>query len=126
MQLAPLICVKDVQFSSRWYQQLLDCQSGHGGTEYERLNFNGRLILQLHDWTVDHQHGRLGDPDLRPYGNGVLLWFELHDYEAAVERAADMKVDVLKPSHKSENLNCEFWLHDPDGYVVVLTSPLPQ
>jgi predicted enzyme related to lactoylglutathione lyase len=126
MQLAPLICVKDVQFSSRWYQQLLDCQSGHGGTEYERLNFNGRLILQLHDWTVDHQHGRLGDPDLRPYGNGVLLWFELHDYEAAVERAADMKVDVLKPSHKSENLNWEFWLHDPDGYVVVLTSPLPQ
>ena len=126
MQLAPLICVKDVEFSSRWYQQLLGCQSGHGGAEYERLNFNERLILQLHDWKVDNQHGPLGDPDLRPYGNGVLLWFELQDYEAAVQRAAELKVDVLKPSHKSENLNWEFWLHDPDGYVVVLTSPLPQ
>jgi predicted enzyme related to lactoylglutathione lyase len=126
MQLAPLICVRDVESSSRWYRQLLGCQSGHGGTEYERLNFDGRLILQLHDWKVDHHHGKLGDPDLRPYGNGVLLWFELQDYEAAVQRAAEMKVDVLKPSYKSENLNWEFWLHDPDGYTVVLTSPLPQ
>ena len=126
MQLAPLICVKDVELSSRWYQQLLGCQSGHGGSEYERLNFNGRLILQLHDWNVDHQHGRLGDPDLRPYGNGVLLWFELQDYEHAVQRAAEMNVNVVKPCHKSENLNWEFWLHDPDGYTIVLTSPLPQ
>jgi len=62
MQLAPLICVRDVESSSRWYQRLLGCESGHGGTEYERLNSHGRLILQLHNWEVEHQHGRLGDP----------------------------------------------------------------
>ena len=56
MQLAPLICVRDVEFSSRWYQRLL--------------------------------------------------------------------VEVAKPSHRSENLNWEFWLRDPDGYMIVLTSPL--
>ena len=33
-------------------------------------------------------------------------------------------VEVVKPSHRSENLNWEFWLRDPDGYMVVLTSPL--
>jgi predicted enzyme related to lactoylglutathione lyase len=126
MQLAPLICVRDVEFSSRWYQRLLGCESGHGGTSYERLNSKGRLILQLHDWEVEHQHGRLGDPSLRPYGNGVLLWFELQDYEAAVARAAEMKVAIFKPSHESENGNWECWLHDPDGYTVVLTSPLPN
>lgn len=126
MQLAPLICVQDVEVSSRWYQRLLGCESGHGGTKYERLNANGRLILQLHDWNEEHQHGRLGDPDLRPHGNGVLLWFELEDYEAAVQRAAEIQVEVTRPSHLSKNLNWEFWLRDLDGYAVVLTSPLPQ
>jgi extradiol dioxygenase family protein len=126
MQLAPLVCVHDVESSSLWYQRLLGCESGHGGSKYERLNSNGRLILQLHDWHEEHQHGRLGDPQLRPYGNGVLLWFELEDYEAAVQRAAQMQVEVVKPSHLSENLNCECWLRDPDGYMVVLTSPLPS
>ena len=125
MRLAPLICVRDVESSSRWYRRLIGCESGHGGTKYERLNAQGRLILQLHDWDEEHQHGRLGDPELRPYGNGVLLWFELEDYESAVERAAAMDVKVVKPSHFSENQNWAFWLRDPDGYMVVLTSPLP-
>jgi extradiol dioxygenase family protein len=124
MNLAPLICVQDVEASSCWYQQLLGCESGHGGTAYERLNFRGRLVLQLHQWEVEHHHGRLGDPALKP-GNGVLLWFELEDFEAAVQRAERMQVTVVKPRYLSENENFEFWLRDPDGYLVVLTSPLP-
>ena len=125
MQLAPLICVHDVEASSRWYQQLLGCESGHGGRDYERLNARGNLILQLHRWDVEHEHGPLGNPDDRPYGNGVLLWFELEDFEAATARAMQMNVEVLKPPHLSENANWEFWLRDPDGYMIVLTSPLP-
>ena len=62
----PLICVSDVEASSRWYQRLLDCQSSHGGPEYERLMSGGRLILQLHRWDVEHHHGRLGDPASGP------------------------------------------------------------
>jgi hypothetical protein len=37
-----------VAASSRWYQQLLGCESGHGGSEYERLVKDGELILQLY------------------------------------------------------------------------------
>jgi extradiol dioxygenase family protein len=124
MQLAPLICVNDVEASSRWYQQLLGCESGHGGSHYERLNANGRLVLQLHDWEVEHHHGRLGDAD-GPHGNGVLLWFEIDDYTAAVQRAGRMRVEMVKPSYFSENGNFECWMRDQDGYLVVLTSPLP-
>ena len=124
MQLAPLICVRDVPASSRWYQQLLGAHSGHGGDEYERINdADGRLVLQLHRWEVEHHHGPLGDPAL-PHGNGVLLWFELQDFDAAVGRAELLEVQVLRPSQLSENGNWEFWLLDPDGYKVVLTSPL--
>jgi extradiol dioxygenase family protein len=125
MQLAPLICVDDVPASSRWYQQLLGCTSGHGGDEYERLNAGEKLILQLHRWDVMHHHGPLGDPLLRPHGNGVVLWFELSDFDDAVARATSMKVDVLKERLWSENGNWEYWLRDLDGYLVVLTSPLP-
>ena len=124
MQLAPLICVRDVEASSRWYQDLLGLTSGHGGREYERLNVGDRLVLQLHKWEVEHHHGPLGDPLLKPYGNGVVLWFELGDFQGAVVRAKAMKVEVLKPSQISENGNWEFWLRDSEGYTVVLTSPL--
>lgn len=126
MQLAPLICVHDVPASSRWYQRLLGGFSGHGGEEYERINDGaGRLVLQLHDWSVDHDHGPLGDP-AQPHGNGVLLWFELADFDAAVGRAEELGAEVVRPRRQSENGNEELWLRDPDGYAVVLTSPLPS
>jgi catechol-2,3-dioxygenase len=47
MRPQPLICVKDVEASSRWYQRLLGCQSAHGGPNYERLVMDGTLMLQL-------------------------------------------------------------------------------
>lgn len=120
--LQPLICVHDVEHSSRWYQRLLGLESGHGGPHYERLMLDGVLVLQLHQWEVEHQHGRLGDPADRPYGNGALLWFELDDFEGAVLRAAAMGADILKPRHRSENAHYECWLRDPDGYTVVLAG----
>jgi hypothetical protein len=76
MRPQPLICVADVEATSRWYQQLLGCRSDHGGPEYERLVCDGKLVMQLHHWDVGHDHGPIGDPTQRPYGNGVLL-FEL-------------------------------------------------
>jgi hypothetical protein len=129
MRPQPLICVRDVELSSRWYQRLLGCESGHGGTEYERLVLGGRLLMQLHRWEVEHHHGQIGDPDLKPYGNGVLLWFEVDDFDAAEARAAEMKADVVMPRRrnppdgKGGPNHWEIWLHDPDGYGVVLASP---
>jgi len=61
----------------------------------------------------------------RPYGNGIVLWFELDDFDDAVRRASDMKVKTLKDPRLSENENWEYWLRDPGGYTVVLTSSLP-
>jgi hypothetical protein len=61
---------------------LLGCRGNHGGAEYEQLVSNGQLILQLHSFQVEHHHGWIADPDDRPYGNGVLLWFEVDDFDA--------------------------------------------
>src|SRR5687768_6380212 len=87
MRPQPLICSSDVEATSRWFQQLLGLRSDHGGPDYERLvTADGRLMLQLHRWDVPHHHGPLGDPSIPP-GNGVLLWFEVDDFDAAVARA---------------------------------------
>jgi hypothetical protein len=129
MRPQPLIAVTDVESSSRWYQRLLSCQSAHGGPEYERLVWNGDLILQLHSFSVEHDHGRIGNPDNKPYGNGVLLWFETEDFDAAIYRAQELKADIIKPRHRNPAKgeggpnHWECWLLDPDGYTVVLASP---
>jgi len=129
MRPQPLICVRDVEASSRWYQRLLNCQSAHGGPNYERLVYSGKLILQLHRWEVEHHHGPIGDPDDLPPGNGLLLWFEVDDIDAAIARAEAMGAEVIMPRHRNPPdgdggpNHWEIWLRDLDGYKVVLASP---
>jgi catechol 2,3-dioxygenase-like lactoylglutathione lyase family enzyme len=129
MRAQPLIAVSDVEATSRWYQRLLGCKSDHGGTEYERLVFEGELILQLHSFKVDHHHGPIGNIDDRPYGNGVLLWFEIDDFDAAVGRARELQTEIIMEPHRNPPEGSggpshrEIWLRDPNGYAVVLASP---
>lgn len=125
----PLIAVSDVEASSRWYRSVLGCQSAHGGSTYERLEREGELVLQLHSFHSDHDHGSIGDPHDKPYGNGVLLWFELSEFDAAMARVAAMNVEIAisiqrNPADGNGGPNhWECWLRDPDGYMVVIASP---
>lgn len=129
MRPQPLICVADVEASSRWYQRLLNCRSAHGGPNYERLEVEGRLVLQLHRWEEAHDHGQIGNPNDPSRGNGVLLWFEVDDFDAAARRAKEMNVKVVMPRHRNPPdvdggpNHWELWLEDPDGYALVLASP---
>jgi catechol 2,3-dioxygenase-like lactoylglutathione lyase family enzyme len=129
MRPQPMIAVTDVQASSRWYQRLLGLRSDHGGPHYERLVRDGQLILQLHHFDVEHHHGRMGDPNDKPYGNGVLLWFEIDDFDAAMARLAELKAPIILPRHRNPPdgnggpNHWECWFRDPDGYTVVLASP---
>lgn len=128
MRPQPLISVRDVEASSRWYRRLLDASSAHGGPNYERLVVGDRLVLQLHRWEVDNHHGRIGDPSDLPPGNGVLLWFEVDDFDRAVTRAEALRAEVILPRHRNPPQgdggpnHWEMWLRDPDGYKVVLAS----
>lgn len=129
MRPQPLIAVADVEASSRWYQRLLGARSAHGGPEYERLvDADGRLILQLHDWEEDHHHGAIGIRGEHP-GNGVVLWFEVDDFDAAVARAVELAATIVLPPHRNPPDGSggpnhrEIWLRDLDGYTVVLASP---
>ena len=118
----PLLAVRDVEASSRWYQKLLGCEGTHGGDEYEMLVSNGEPLLQLHAWDLD-DHANLTGPDSAPHGHGVLVWFETTDFDASVKAAQALKVDWVEAPHVNPNSRRqEFWVRDPDGYVVVLSA----
>jgi catechol 2,3-dioxygenase-like lactoylglutathione lyase family enzyme len=130
MRAQPLIAVSDVEASSRWYQRLLGCFSDHGGREYERLVRSDRtLVMQLHSFDAEHHHGIFADPNLRPLGNGVLLWFEVDDFDDAVARAELLGAEIVLSRHRNPPdgvggpNHWELWLRDPDGYTIVLASP---
>lgn len=124
-----LIAVRDVQASGEWYARLLGLErtsemmeSDHAHI-YDRLLSNGSLVLQLHAWD-EEEHPNLMNRTAAPVGHGVLLWFEVDDFDAVVKRARAQNAKVLldplvnpAPAHR------EIWLQDPDGYVVVVASP---
>ena len=122
MKAQPLIAVRDVERSSRWYQQLLDCESGHGGPEYEQIVRDEEIVLQLHAWDA-HGHPNLCDADAAPHGFGVLLWFQMSGFDKAVAQARALGAEILEEPHVNPRANHrECWIRDPDGYVVVLVS----
>lgn len=118
----PLITVHDVPASSLWYQKVLGLQSGHGGTDYEQLLFDGRMVMQIHRWEA-HAHAHLGDPHIKPYGNGVALWFQTEHIDEAFKRAQTAHAALLETIEVNPNAHHrEFWLRDPDGYLVVVAG----
>jgi predicted enzyme related to lactoylglutathione lyase len=126
----PMIAVRDVEASSRWYQELLCLESDHGGPEYERLLADGALVLQLHHRETEHHHGLIGDPHSN-VGNGVLLWFgDVADFDGVVARSERLGAPVVLPPHRNPPEgqgngpgHREIWIKDPDGYTVVIASP---
>jgi Glyoxalase-like domain len=122
----PLIAVRDVRASSRWYSELLGADSlpEHGHRDfYDRISRSGRLLLQLHAWDKE-DHPNLVNAAAAPVGHGIVLWFQVEDFDSAVKRVYSLEAEVIEgpyvnpaPQHR------EIWLRDPNGFVVVLASP---
>ncbi len=122
----PLIAVRNVRASSRWYAELLGAQgmAEHSHRDvYERISLGGKLILQLHAW--DHEdHPNLVNVDFAPLAHGVVIWFQVDDFDAVVERGRKIDAEIIEgPLVNPAPMHRELWLRDPDGYVVVIASP---
>jgi catechol 2,3-dioxygenase-like lactoylglutathione lyase family enzyme len=122
----PLIAVRNVRASSGWYVELLraDAIPEHPHRDvYDRISHSGRLLLQLHAWDAE-DHPNLVNPDAAPPGHRFLLWFQVDDFDPAVERARELEAEIIEEPHINPvPRHREFWLRDPDGYVVVVASP---
>lgn len=122
----PLIAVRNVRASSRWYTELLgaDLLPEHSHRDvYDRISCSGRLLLQLHAWD-EEDHPNLVNAAAAPPGHGVLLWFQVNDFELVVKRARGLRAEIIEEPHVNPGpRHREIWLRDSDGYVVVVASP---
>jgi len=125
----PLLAVRDVRASARWYATLLgatrtsELMASDHDHLYDRLLVDDALVLQLHAWD-EEDHPNLVDPDGGRNGHGVLLWFELEDLDAGVARARALGAHIVEDVHVNPAPgHREMWLRDPDGYLVVICSP---
>jgi hypothetical protein len=126
VRVEPLIAVRDVRASSCWYRELLGADSlpEHGHRDvYDRVQCGGQLVLQLHAWDKEDHPNLTNRDEARP-GHGVLLWFEVSNFDVVVSKAQALHAQViLEPHVNPAPRHREIWLRDPDGYVVVIAGP---
>ena len=119
-----IIGVDDVARSFRWYQRLFGHAESAPAHDYfgQIRDSDGTVLLCLHAWGA-HDHPTLTSPDAATPGNGLILFFRVDDFDAALQRARAL-VDRLEeePGVNPATGTAEFALRDPDGYYVMVSA----
>jgi catechol 2,3-dioxygenase-like lactoylglutathione lyase family enzyme len=119
-----IIGVSDVARSFQWYQSLLGLPPAAPAHDYwgQILDTDGTVLLCLHAWGA-HEHPSLTSPGRAEPGNGLLLFFRVDDFDAAVMRARAL-VGALneEPQLNPATGTLEFALRDLDGYCVMVSA----
>lgn len=118
----PIIAVKDVEASSKWYRSLFGCSSMHGGNEFDILvSENDEILICLHKWGTD-EHPTMTDPSVTP-GNGLILYFRTDNMDTIRQNVEKIGVLVEEDIHINPNSRKkEFSFRDPDGYYLTITE----
>jgi hypothetical protein len=121
-EIDPIIAVKDVEASSKWYQSVFDCRSMHGGKEFDILvSENDEILICLHKWG-EHQHPTMINPGITP-GNGLILYFRTENMNVIRQVVEKMGGFIVEDLHFNPNSKKkEFSLRDPDGYYLTITE----
>ncbi|MDB4927737.1 MAG: hypothetical protein JWM10_221 [Myxococcaceae bacterium] len=119
-----IIAVRDVPASFKWYQSLFGQPETQPGHSYfgQLLDSDGTVLLCLHQWG-SHEHPSLTSPQGATPGNGLLLFFRVDDFEAALGRARSLAARFEEePNMNPSTGTMEFSLRDPDGYYVTISA----
>lgn len=119
-----IIGVRNVTRSQAWYQQLLGIPVSPPAHDYfgQVLDSDGAVLICLHRWG-DHEHPPLADPDRTEPGHGLLLFFRVDDFDAALRRASKLGVELVEQPHVNPGTGTrEFAMRDPDGYYVMVSA----
>jgi catechol 2,3-dioxygenase-like lactoylglutathione lyase family enzyme len=114
-----MLFVRDVEASSRWYQQVLGLKSGHGGREFEMLlDEDGNLAFQLHRADAE-EHGDHGLSEGAPRGAGVMFYLRTQDVQRTYDHVRSIGAKVRsEPAYIDKARHTEFVVEDPDGYAL--------
>jgi len=119
-----IIGVGDVPRSFKWYQSLLGLPETAPAHDYfgQVVDPDGTVLLCVHQWGA-HEHPPLMDRDRAEPGNGLLLFFRVDDFDAALRSARALVAQLEEEPHVNLNTRTrEFSLRDPDGYYVTISA----
>lgn len=121
-KLDPIIAVKDVEASSKWYRSVFNCKSMHGGKEFDILvSEANEVLLCLHQWGA-HGHPTMQNPAITP-GNGLILYFRTDKMEEVRKNVEKAGARIEEEIHINPNsTKKEFSVRDPDGYYLTITE----
>lgn len=119
-----IIGVRDVPRSFKWYQALFgqrESRPAHSSFG-QIVDSDGTVLLCLHEWETEG-HPPLMNAKGETPGLGLLLFFRVDDFEAALKRAASLVEKFDEDPHVNPNTRTmEFSLRDPDGYFVTISA----
>lgn len=122
MKIDPIIAVKNVEKSSKWYQEIFACSSMHGGNDFDVLESkDGEVFICLHKWG-EHDHPTMKNPMITP-GNGLIFYIRTENMEEIrqnVERMGHAVEEEIQLNPNSQRK--EFSIRDLDGYHLIITE----
>jgi catechol 2,3-dioxygenase-like lactoylglutathione lyase family enzyme len=121
-RLDPIIAVKDIDASSKWYQKIFGFRNNHDSNHFIVLvSDDNEIILCLHPWGA-HEHPTMTNPNIAP-GNGLILYFRTENmnfiYENAIRAGCAIEEDIHLNTNSRRK---EFSFRDPDGYFLTVTE----
>jgi predicted enzyme related to lactoylglutathione lyase len=122
IKIDPIIAVKDVNESSKWYQSVFGCKRTHGGNDFAVLVDDNKVVLIcLHKWG-EHGHPTMKSPSTKP-GNGLILYYKTDNLDVIRAKIEKMNYPIEEEIHVNPNsTKKEFSLRDPDGYYFTITE----
>jgi len=118
----PIIAVRDLKASSKWYQKILGFRDHHDSDHFAVLvSDDNEIALCLHPWGA-HEHPTMTNPNITT-GNGLILYFRTDNmnsvYDNALKAGCAIEEDIhLNPNSRRK----EFSIRDPDGYFLTVTE----
>lgn len=121
-KLDPIIAVRNIEASSKWYQSVFECRSMHGGKEFDILvSEKEEVLICLHKWEA-HQHPTMVNPAIT-LGNGLILYFRTENMDVIRQRVKKLGYPIEEEVHLNPNsTKMEFSIRDPDGYYLTITE----
>lgn len=119
-----ILGVRNVALSFDWYRTLLGLPPAQPAHPHwgQLVDVDGTVLLCLHAWGA-HDHPSLASPDRAEPGNGLLLFFRIDDFDAALARARGLAASLEQaPAENPATGTLEFSLRDPDGYYVTISA----
>ncbi|PRX54246.1 VOC family protein [Flagellimonas meridianipacifica] len=121
-EIDPIIAVKNVEASAKWYEAVFGYSRKHGGDVFAVLvDRNDKIMLCLHKWGA-HEHPTMVNPNIKP-GNGLILYFRTESMEEVRKNVERIKHPVDEEIHVNpSSTKKEFSLRDLDGYYLTITE----